>query len=103
MANYRRAFIENSYVFLTIVTFNRRPILISHIDLLNLDPASSRNRKWKFFRKFAEKFAEFRLKESFRHSQQFFDYQIIGLVILPEHFHMIIKPKINHEYPRIIM
>ena len=76
MANYRRAFVENSYLFLTVVTFNRCPILISHIDLL---------------------------KESFHQSQQFFDYQIIGLVILPEHFHIIIKPKINHEYPRIMM
>ncbi len=75
MTNYRRAFIENSYVFITVVTFNRHPILIDNIDLL---------------------------KESIRNSQKYFNYQIIGLVILPEHFHIIIKPNIIHEYPRII-
>lgn len=75
MANYRRAFIENSLVFVTVVTFDRHPILIDSID---------------------------QLKKSIHNSEQFFNYQIIGLVILPEHFHIIIKPKTIHEYPKII-
>ena len=32
--NYRRAHIENSKIFITIVTSKRRPILIENIDLL---------------------------------------------------------------------
>ena len=33
--NYRRLFIENGLVFLTIVTNNRIPILITNIELLS--------------------------------------------------------------------
>ena len=32
--NYRRTHIENSKIFITIVTSKRRPILIENIDLL---------------------------------------------------------------------
>lgn len=73
--NYRRLFIENTYVFITIVTSKRRPILIDNINLL---------------------------KKAFANAKRFHDFEIFGIVILPEHFHMIIKPKIITNYPKII-
>jgi putative transposase len=75
MPNYRRAFIEGTSIFITMVTFNRQPILIYNIDLF---------------------------KEALRHSQERFVYQIIAFVVLPNHMHMIVHPESIHEYPRII-
>jgi len=75
MANYRRIFEENYSCFLTIVTHNRNPILIHNINLL---------------------------RKSFALSKLKYDYEIEAVVILPDHFHMIITPKIAKEYPKII-
>jgi len=73
--NYRRVFIENSCVFLTIVTNNRRNILINNIELI---------------------------KKSFRNAENYFKFDLIAYVILPDHFHLIIKPENINEYPKII-
>ena len=75
MANYRRLFIENHRYFITIITFQRNPILIDNIKLL---------------------------RESFIQSKKRYVYDINAIVILPEHLHMIITPKISTEYPMII-
>jgi len=75
MSNYRRVFIPNSYVFLTIITHNRAHILIDNIELL---------------------------REAFRSVRKFYEFEIIACVILPEHFHVILYPKNIHEYPKII-
>lgn len=72
---YKRLFLENTYVFLTVVTSKRRPILIDNIDLL---------------------------KESFKHAKRFHSFEYFGIVILPEHFHIIIRPKTIENYPKII-
>jgi putative transposase len=42
------------------------------------------------------------LRESFRLSRSKYNYKIEAIVILPEHFHMIITPKIAKDYPKII-
>jgi len=34
MSNYRRAYLENSYIFITIVTYKRNPILINNMEIL---------------------------------------------------------------------
>ena len=70
MPNYKRYYIENKYIFITVVTYNRNPILIQHIDLL---------------------------RDCFRETLKKFDFEIFGSVILPEHFHIIIKPKDSKE------
>ncbi len=75
MANYIRIFEDDHSYFLTVVTEKRKPILINNITLL---------------------------RKSFALSNQRYDYTINAIVILPDHFHMIITPKYANEYPKII-
>jgi len=72
---YRRAFIENSYVFITVVTSKRRHILVKNINLL---------------------------RKSIKNAKRFHLFEIYSAVILPDHFHIIIKPENIYEYPQII-
>lgn len=73
--NYRRLFIEGSYVFLTVVTYNRRPILTKNIELL---------------------------RKAFQNTKKNYDFEIFAICILPDHFHVLLKPKNIREYPKII-
>lgn len=73
--NYKRLFIQGSYVFLTVVTYNRKPILIKNIELL---------------------------RKAFKNTKQNYDFEIFAMVVLPEHFHVLLKPKDIKEYPKII-
>ena len=75
MANYRRIFLDGYSYYLTIVTHQRNPILIENIELL---------------------------RESFRVSKRQYQYKIEAVVVLPDHIHLIIRPKIAKEYPHII-
>ena len=75
MANYKRVFEDGRSYFITIVTHNRNPILIENIELL---------------------------RKSFRMSKVKYTYKIEAIVILPDHIHMIIRPKVAREYPNII-
>ncbi|KIM02950.1 MAG: hypothetical protein KN64_13390 [Sulfurovum sp. AS07-7] len=75
MANYRRVFAEKCSYFITVVTHQRNPILIENIELL---------------------------RDSFRVSKIKYPYKIEAIVILPEHFYMIISPMISTDYPKII-
>lgn len=73
--NYKRLFIENTYVFLTIVTYKRKKILIDNIDVL---------------------------RKSFVECKKKYDFDIFSIVVMHDHIHMIIKPKDINEYPKII-
>lgn len=75
MPNYRRLFIPNTYVFLTITTNYRRQILIDNIELL---------------------------RESFKRAKQTYKFDIFASIILPDHMHLILRPKKIEEYPKII-
>lgn len=75
MSNYRRLFIPNSYLFLTITTNYRRPILIDNINLL---------------------------KQAFKNTKEIYHFEIFASVILPEHIHSIIIPDKIEDYPKII-
>ncbi len=75
MANYKRVFLDGYSYFITVVTHRREPILIDNIDIL---------------------------RESFRESKRFYKYKIEAIVILPDHFHMIIRPQNSKDYPNII-
>ena len=75
MANYKRIFLEGYSYYITVVTHHRNPILIDNIDLL---------------------------RESFRVSKRKYRYTLDEIVILPDHFHMIISPETASEYPKII-
>lgn len=68
--NYRRAHIENSKKFITIITSKRRQILIKNIDLL---------------------------RNSFKQIKKKIKFQIDAIVILPDHLQMILQfKKIEH-------
>ncbi len=73
--NYKRLYIENSLIFMTIVTQKRIPILIKYIDLL---------------------------KKSYEKVLELYKFQTIAYSILPDHIHCIIKPANNNEYPKIV-
>lgn len=73
--NYRRVHIENSKIFITVVTSKRRAILIDNIDLL---------------------------RNSFKHVKKKIEFNIDAIVVLPDHIHMIIQPKDTNKYPEII-
>jgi len=75
MPNYKRFYIDNHYVFLTAVTYNRKNILIENIDLL---------------------------RECFNETLKTYDFEIFGAVILPNHFHIIIKPNKIDDFSKII-
>lgn len=75
MPNYKRYYLENHYVFITVVTYNRIPILIDNIDLL---------------------------RESFRRTLATYNYEIHAIVVMPDHFHVIIKPERIKDFSKII-
>lgn len=73
MPNYRRHYIPESMVFITVVTNNRKPLLIDNVELL---------------------------RESIRNCK--FDFEIYAGVIIHDHLHMILNPKDINNYPKII-
>ena len=75
MAKYRRVFKDGYSYFLTVVTENREPILIDNIEIL---------------------------RKSFALSIKKYCYKLDAVVIMPEHFHMIITPKSAKDYPKIV-
>ncbi len=75
MSNYTRLFIDNSYIFLTIVTYDRKPILIENIELL---------------------------RESIHRTQEKYKFKIFAGVVLPDHIHIILKFDNIKEYPNVI-
>lgn len=75
MSNYKRADKVNSYIFITMTTFKRNPILIKKVELL---------------------------RNSIKKVKEKFKFEIFGIVILPEHIHTILKPENIKEYPTII-
>ena len=75
MAVFRRVYAEGYPYFITMTTQNRTPLLVDNIELL---------------------------REAFRHSKEYFTYDIDSIVILPDHLHMIIAPKKYDAYPKIV-
>ena len=72
---YRRIFEDGYSYFLTLVTHERKSLLVENIDLL----------------RYAVKL-----------SKEKHEYALDAIVILPDHLHMIITPKIATDYPKII-
>lgn len=73
--NYRRLFIQGTYVFLTVVTCKRRPILVKNIKLL---------------------------RNAFKEAKKYFNFEIFAMVVLPDHFHILLRPQNIKDYPKII-
>ena len=72
---YKRLFLENSYIFITMVTSKRRKILIDNIGIL---------------------------KEGLKRTILNFNYELYAICVMPDHIHMIIKPYSVKDYPKII-
>jgi len=73
--NYKRIYLDNYSYFITMVTHQRQPILIDNIELL---------------------------RDAFKRSKQRYHYHIDAIIILPDHLHMILTPKVAKEYSKII-
>ena len=75
MPKYRRIFEDGYTYFLTVNTYQRNPILIDNIELL---------------------------RKSFKASKEKYKYRIDAVVILPDHFHLLLTPEKATDYPKII-
>lgn len=76
MPNYKRYYLNNySYIFITMVTYQRKGILIENIELL---------------------------RDSFRKALSKYDFEIIAICILKNHIHMIIKENELKNFSKII-
>ena len=73
--NYRRLFIQDSLVFITIVTNDRVPLLVKNIDLL---------------------------KRAYINVRKYYNFKLIAYSIQPDHIHFIIKPNYIGDYPKIV-
>ena len=73
--NYKRYFIPNSFVFITIVTYNRKPVLLNHIELI---------------------------KSSINYAKSKIAFYIEAIAILKDHIHIILKPENIKDYPNIV-
>lgn len=73
MSNFKRYYYENNIVFITVVTYDRKPILVENIKLLR---ASLKSVKYK--------------------------YEIIAGIVMPDHLHILIKAENPKDYPKII-
>ena len=73
--NYKRLFIPNSSIFIKVVTNKRKPILIENIQYL---------------------------REAFSVTKEKYKFDIIAIIINPDHFHMIIELDDIKIYPKVI-
>ena len=73
--NYKRYFIPNSMVFITIVTYNRKQFLLDYIDLIKL---------------------------SLKYAKTKIAFNIVAITILRDHIHLILHPENINDYPNII-
>ena len=73
--NYKRLFVPKSMIFFTVVTNNRKKILLDNIEYL---------------------------RQSFKTTKEKYKFDIVAIIVNPDHFHMIIKPDDINEYPKIV-
>ena len=73
--NYTRLYIPNSIEFITVVTSKRHEILIDNIELL---------------------------KHSIANAHKFYEFSILAICVLKDHFHLLIKTKNIKDYSKII-
>jgi putative transposase len=73
MSNYKRYYNFGKIVFITIVTYNRQPILTDNIELIR--------KAWKSVK---------------------YKFRIIAGVVLKDHMHILIEAEDNSEIPKII-
>ena len=72
---YRRLFLPGHSYYFTLVTYRRRPILVTHIG---------------------------ELREAFVHTKTRIRFRLDAIVVPPDHIHMILTPDEAERYPEII-
>lgn len=75
MPNYRRYYLPNHFVFVTVVAHNRNNILLENVDLL---------------------------RQCMLKTKEKFLFDIFAVVILPDYFHMLLKPANIKEFSVIV-
>ena len=76
MSNYKRFYNDNyKYVFFTLVTYNRKPLLIDNINIL---------------------------RSAFRYVILKYHFEIFAICILKDHLHLILKLENTKDYSEII-
>ena len=75
MPNYRRYYLQYDYVFITVVTYNRQYILLKNINLF---------------------------KQSLKRAIDRYGFEIFAIVILEDHFHIILHLNEYRNYSNII-
>ena len=73
--NYKRLFVPNSLIFITVVTKYRQEFLIDNISYL---------------------------RNAFIRAKSFYPFQIVAVIVNQDHFHMIIRPEDITSYPKIV-
>ncbi|MCM1338677.1 MAG: transposase [Muribaculaceae bacterium] len=73
--NYRRVFVQNTYLHIIITSYDRKPVFIDNIDIL---------------------------RTALKNTMSLYKYEIIAICILPEHIHLILHPEDINNYPKII-
>ena len=73
MSNFKRYYQDNNIVFITVVTYERKPLLIENISLLRKSLKAVK-----------------------------YDYEIIAGVVLPDHIHLLIQTKDSNNFSKII-
>lgn len=75
MSNYKRYFVQNFPVFITMLSYNRQHIFIDNIDVL---------------------------RNAFKNVKRYYKFDIISIVILQDHLHFIISAENSSKIPQII-
>jgi len=76
MPNYKRYYLQDySYIFITIVTYERKELLLDNIQLL---------------------------REAFLRVKQNYEFEIVAICVLKDHLHMIIKEKELKNFSKIV-
>ncbi len=73
--DYRRVFIQNAYIHVIILAYQRKKIFIENIELL---------------------------RQAFKNAKKYFSFDIIAICVLPDHIHVILNPTDINKYPKII-
>lgn len=73
--NYKRLYIPNALIFITVVTHDRKEILLENIEYL---------------------------RDAFKTAKKKYLFEIIAIIVNKDHFHMIINPAKIDLYPKII-
>ena len=75
MSNYKRLFLQQyQYIFITIVSHDRKPILIENVETL---------------------------KDAIKKTHFKYNFDIVAIAIMPDHLHMIIRVDSINDYPKI--